>query len=115
MRPQQSFNFVEPRAHARVSDPATSHAAAASVGRIRESQLHVLRLFRLFGPMTDEQLLARQKEWVRQHGEPVMSDSGVRTRRSELVVLGKVRDSGKRARLATGRQAIVWEACDGRS
>ena len=37
------------------------------------------------------------------------SASGIRTRRSELVHAGYVRDSGHRATLPTGRKAIVWE------
>jgi hypothetical protein len=115
VKAQQSFGFVEPSAHARAQDPDTSHAAAASVRHISESQQHILRLFRLYGPMTDEQLLAKHREWQRRYGDPLMSDSGVRTRRSELVVLGRVRDSGKRERLSTGRKAIVWEVTDGRS
>lgn len=115
MKAQQSFGFIEPRAHARAQDPDTSHAAADSVRRISESQQHILRLFLLYGPMTDEQLLARHREWQHRHGDPRMSDSGVRTRRSELVMLGRVRDSGKRTLLSTGRKAIVWEATDGRS
>lgn len=114
MRPQQSLPFVEQHAHARAADPATSRAAAASVRDIPGSQQHILRLFHLYGPMTDQELLARHRQWEREHGGPRMSDSGVRTRRSELVVLGKVRDTGRRERLVTGRKAIVWEATDGR-
>ena len=38
------------------------------------------------------------------------SDSGIRTRRSELRDKGLVIDTGQRVLLATGRQAAVWAA-----
>jgi hypothetical protein len=65
--------------HARASDPETSHAAAASVNQ-SEGQALVLKMFRRYGPMTDEVLQARMKE----HLPGMLSESGVRTRRSEL-------------------------------
>jgi hypothetical protein len=34
--------------------------------------------------------------------------STYRSRRAELVRLGRIRDSGRRDRLPTGRKAIVW-------
>jgi hypothetical protein len=40
---------------------------------------------------------------------PKASTSGLRTRRAELVKMGLVQDSGKRAMLRSGRYAIVWE------
>ena len=94
----------EPRAVARRTDVWSSHEAAASVTRIRESQQAVLELLKLLGPSTDEQIGAAYWDG------PKQSPSGLRTRRSELVELGKVRDSGQRRRLKSGRRAIVWEA-----
>jgi hypothetical protein len=41
---------------------------------------------------------------------PKASTSGLRTRRAELVKMGLIKDSGKRARLRSGRYSIVWEA-----
>jgi hypothetical protein len=90
-------------AHARRSDPATSHDAAASV-RVRQSQRAVLRMFLAYGPMTDTELVVRTAE--------IMSASGARTRRSELVDKGFVEDSGPRVKLPTGRLAIVWKVID---
>jgi hypothetical protein len=91
-----------PVAHARNSDPDTSHAAARSVRHIRESQAEVLALFRAHGPMTDE--LARTV--YRGHQSP----SGLRTRRSELVGRGQLVDTGRRVVGATGRRMVVWAA-----
>jgi hypothetical protein len=93
-------------ARARSTDPETSWDAARSISRdgLRENQAAVLRLLRRYGPLTDEQI-----------GElyghvPPQSPSGLRTRRHELQELGLVEDSGERARLRSGRQAIVWRA-----
>jgi hypothetical protein len=100
--------FYEPRAVARRGDPGTSWAAAASVTGIRESQARVLSVVREFGPLTDERLLSI----LASYGRPY-TPSGARTRRSELVALGLVRDSRQRQRLSTGRMAILWEVDPG--
>ncbi len=92
-----------PVAHARATDPATSKAAAASVTRIRESQETILYLLKTCGPMSDESIYARVSAG--------MSPSGARTRRSELVTMGRVKDSGRREKTKAGRQTIVWQAC----
>lgn len=95
---------VTPLPTARRTDPATSHAAAASV---RNPELDRARVYAALaeGPMTDEQILER----CRAHYAPQISPSGARTRRSELVRTGLVRDSGRRTRLSSGRLAIIWE------
>lgn len=98
------------RAHARHTDPGTSHAAAASVKALTEKQRAVLDLFRRYGPMIDETLIARYSA-LRQLAEgapPEQSESGIRTRRSELVTRGDLMDTGIKARMTTGRMAIVW-------
>ncbi len=89
-------------AHARSTDPDTSHEAARSVGKIRESQQAIFAFLREYGAHTDEEIW----ETFEHSG---ISPSGARTRRSELVTMGLVRDSGQRKRLQTGRRAIVWE------
>ena len=88
---------------ARTTDPDTSWAAARSIDNeaLRASQQQVLEILRKHGPLTDEAIY----RYV--NGE--QSVSGARTRRSELVDAGLVRDSGARARTAAGRQTIVWE------
>ena len=69
------------------------------------------------GRFTDEELW-KQYEASRIHGTlrlqpigalPEQSVSGLRTRRSELVKRGLVKDSGKKRKLESGRMAVVWE------
>lgn len=67
-------------------------------------QSALLEILREHGPLTDEEI-ARALVEYRFHVSP----SGARTRRAELVVLGRVRDSGKRGKTASGRTCIVWE------
>lgn len=88
-------------ARTRRADPDTSQEAAASVGELRDSQKQVLGLFDR--PMTDEQLIARAlRAGVKQ------SPSGLRSRRSELVHLGYLTDSGERDRTTAGRATTIW-------
>jgi hypothetical protein len=96
-----------PRARARRGDPQNSHDAAAafSVSRLRASQYDIFRLLSLFGPAHDEEIVRRAKlHGVRQ------KDSGIRTRRSELVRLGVVRDSGRHVILSDSQEkSTIWE------
>lgn len=91
-------------AHARTTDPATSHEAAAAVNKDHAKNLRrrVLQVLMAHGPIDDTRLCA----FLVTEGTP----SGVRTRRNELVKAGMVRDTGRRVTLKTNRQAIVWEA-----
>src|SRR5690349_19418442 len=93
-----------PQAHARRTHPQTSHAAAASVHNIRESQAYVFSFFKSYGPMTDEQLQARisRANSGTSFQTVKLSPSGIRTRRSELVTLGMLRDTGERFVLQSG-------------
>lgn len=107
-------NAGEPTAYARRTDPQTSHEAARSIrsDKLRRSQEAVLDvLMNLGGSATDVELIERYAE-VAQHWVPMprQSDSGIRTRRSELVTAGRVIDSGERAILPSGRKAIIWKA-----
>lgn len=95
-----SVSPLRQEAVARRSDPITSHEAARSVRGIRESQAEILALYAKHGAMTDE--MARSLYHGRQ------SLSGFRTRRSELVAAGRLVDTGRRVKGATGRRMIVW-------
>lgn len=95
-------------ARARVSDPVTSHEAAESVDRITETQEYVLKALRK--PRPDVQLIEAYRAFKR---APRASESGIRSRRAELVDRGLVIDTGRRVKLDSGRYAIVWGRADG--
>lgn len=95
-------------AHARLSDPETSHQAAASVGDLRLSQAAILQFLSTFGPMTDERLVDTYTAFWRQWDYPAQSPQGIRSRRAELVRLGLVEFTGEKALMSTGRMARVW-------
>lgn len=95
---------------ARTTDPVTSHEAAASVRNLTATQQVILDLFkRADRPMTDNQLIGWYFWAISNIEAPHASDSGIRSRRAELTRAGKLRDSGLRAKLPSGRNAIVWE------
>ena len=85
---------------ARTNDRATSHEAAASV--INVTATHQAILNALVLPMNDEALI----RFLRLSGL-VVSESGVRSRRSELVALGLVKSVGF-SRSVSGRSMNVW-------
>lgn len=67
------------------------------------SQQDVLEVIHKHGPMSDQALVP-----LAQHmGAVHQSSSGIRTRRAELVRLGRVRQVGTMT-LPSGRDAAVW-------
>ena len=96
--------FSVPRA--RRTDPETSHEAAGSVRNVTRVQAMILDILATWGPGTDQQI-ADIYEDIHRRDMPC-SPSGVRTRRAELVALGRVRWTGETVRLASGRAARVW-------
>lgn len=91
-------------AHARKTDPTTSHQAAASVKDVTSTQAFILKALRK--PLTDVALVHAYRGYKT---APQASESGIRSRRAELVALGKVVDTGARVKLPSGRHAIVWQ------
>jgi len=92
--------WTPPPQRYRSTDPSTSVEAAESVSpAIRDAQQQVLDwLGKQPNGATDEELLAAMGS----------RSSHFRTRRSELVDRGLVRDSGQTRKLASGRKGIVW-------
>lgn len=92
-------DLFSPRAHARATDPGTSHAAAAGVTKkLTAIQEQVLLLFKVRREMTDLDLQAAFGTGRSTH----------RTRRRELVDLGYLRDSG-RTKHQEGSNRVIWE------
>jgi hypothetical protein len=89
----------------RATDPLTSVEAAGSVVRVSETQQVILGLLRK--PMTDEQLIEAYRWRARQRLAPNASESGIRSRRSELARLGLVQVVGDSV-TQFGRRALVW-------
>lgn len=92
---------------ARTLDPATSHQAAQSVINSRPTMQTIIDILR-HGDASDEVIAYVYNGLVEAGRAPQVSPSGLRSRRSELVTLGMVEDSGKRTTLMTNRRAIVW-------
>lgn len=96
---------------ARRTDPETSHAAAASVERLRESQAAVLVALFIYGPAHDAMLRVRYDTLRANPAHahwPRISDSGLRTRRRELCDMGYAEWTGEKVRMETGRLARTW-------
>lgn len=89
----------------RKTDPETSVEAGESVRNVTETQDYILRVLRR--PRADFQLVEAYRAYKR---APRASESGIRSRRAELVERGLVVDSGARVIMPSGRRAIVWEA-----
>lgn len=109
--PTSSLPLFAEAARARRSDPETSHEAARqATEKLRASQEAVLRVFRIHRMMSDEQLLAAYSLYSSQIPEfPQQSPSGLRTRRHELVLLGKIVYTGQRDQKAEGKvKPRIW-------
>jgi len=98
--------FTEGSAHARRTDPETSHDAARSV-EVTPGRAAVLRAFLNHGDMTDEQL-SRCPEVKH------LSPSGIRTRRKELADAGLLGYTHRDRKMETGRWGMVFRLSHGR-
>lgn len=100
---------AEPDPRARRTDPETSVGAAESVNKKKATRTQdaIDSIFLDMGPLTDDEVWV---ELISRGLTHLTSPSGARTRRHELVEMGRLRDSGKRKRGKTNRQMILWEA-----
>lgn len=80
---------VDEHAHARRTDPTTSHEAAARV-QVTQTQHRVLACL-IKGPATDDEIVARFRDYW---PEDKTSPQSIRSRRAELVVKGLVLHDG---------------------
>jgi hypothetical protein len=94
---------------ARRTDPSTSFEAAESIRNVNQTHTRILELLNVYGPKTDEELTHRWSLEVQHRGWPTITESGLRSRRAELVAAGYVEDSGERGTTETGRACIVWQ------
>jgi len=102
LNPGQPTWQAEVERRSRRTDPETSSQGPLNAERVLRLRDHILTRLRHGGPATDVALVADLHMWG--------SDSGIRTRRSELVKEGLVKDSGKRVKTPSGRESIVWES-----
>jgi hypothetical protein len=72
------------RQRTRLGDPETSKDASAKLTHMRASQARVLAMFKLYGDLHDKQLIEYLHDAEKSAGLKPMSESGVRSRRSEL-------------------------------
>lgn len=92
---------------ARATDPWTSKDAAMRAA-VAPLQDRLIYLFEQTFPMTDDELIAEYSRAASHlHWAPA-SPSGIRSRRSELVHMGYLIDTGKTRLTTTGRHSIVW-------
>jgi hypothetical protein len=92
----------------RTNDPITSHQAAASIKNITETQRAILRIL-WRKQCTDVELVRIYTMHELHKKAPYASDSGIRSRRAELVERGYITPSGRLEKLPSGRNAIVWK------
>jgi len=93
---------------ARRTDPSTSHEAAQGLTpeALTETQAAILKLLTV-QPMTDDNLLINHSAGAATGRWRAASDSGIRSRRSELVSRGLITEVD-RAKTRFNRAAIVW-------
>jgi hypothetical protein len=84
------------RPKARSTDPETSHEAAyrASLNMTRNREAVMTTLAEIGRPCTDARMIARYRSREDIGHVPKQSESGLRTRRAELVTMGLVKACG---------------------
>ena len=90
----------------RTNDPETSHEAAETVTNVTETHAAIMTILGRL-QVTDDELFRLHFAGAAKGQWPYASESGVRSRRAELVRMGKVQEVS-RAKTRFGRNAIVW-------
>lgn len=98
----------EPQAHARRTDPQTSHAVARRITNTQKVRAHIEYLFRNLGRMHDESLIANYLA-SSPNLRPHATEQSIRSRRKELVDRNVLRDSGEKKLTRAGNPSTVWE------
>ena len=94
------------RAHARATDPWTSHSAADLIADVTPLQYRLLQCFDVEMAMTDEELV---QAYARTWGITwPATDSSIRSRRSELVGMGQLLPTNETRKTKAGHKSIVW-------
>lgn len=96
-------------AYARITDPITSHEAAARVNadKLTGTQELIVKLLEV--SMTDEQLVEAFNAYCHIKGiEKLSSPSGIRSRRNELYRAGRIQPIAY-GKTSTGRRALIWQ------
>lgn len=96
---KKSIDGMVSEARSRAGNPDTSKQGPTTL-QMCSSRQKVLDLLES-RPMADFELVEALKS--------DLSSSGARSRRAELVKMGRVKDSGKRRRSSNGRMHIVWQ------
>ena len=100
-----------PSAHARRTDPETSHEAAATVD-VATERARVLSILLDHDALTDEEIEAIHQWREKSRGWGPSSGSGLRSRRAELVREGLVVERDRLGQTRSGRRSIRWAAVD---
>jgi len=97
-------------AHARLTDPVTSHEAAARVHPDKLTQTQEIIYKLLDDGMTDEELVNAYHAYCRMAGiSNISSPSGIRSRRNELYRARRV-EAIAYGKSTSGRRSIVWQS-----
>lgn len=90
-------------AHARNTDPTTSHEAAASVVGLPETRARIITILAARGPLTRDQL---SEAWRTTYPGSPATDQSIRSRLAELMDDGRVVQVGE-TRNARGRKVQI--------
>lgn len=96
---------------ARISDPETSHEAAASLDptKLSELMIAIIQITREAGKITDGDLISKYYEYSQIFGWEVYEPQTIRSRRSDLVKAGKIEFSGEYGITRSGRRTRMWK------